>query len=81
MNTELLDRDSAVEPFVDRRQANPNSAFAGREHRQFVDSYETLSPEARQLAEAVDGYKLRHRRRFISYEELLDVVRTLGYRQ
>ena len=81
MDTELLDRDSAVDPFVERRLTEPNSAYGGREHRQFVDSYDGLSSEARQLAEAVDGYKLRHRRRFISYEELLDVVRTLGYRQ
>lgn len=79
MTTELLNRDPAAYPFVERRQSDSSSGYAGREHRQFVDAYEGLSPDARELADAVDGYKLRHRRRFISYEEILDVVRTLGY--
>jgi hypothetical protein len=38
-----------------------------------------LSPAARELAEAIDGYKLRHRRRFVSHEELLSVIKSLGY--
>lgn len=32
-----------------------------------------------ELAEAVDQYKLRHRRRFITFEELYDVIAELGY--
>lgn len=80
MTMELMEQGTAA-PFVDRRQARLGEAYTGREHRQFSDSYNGLTPEARQLAEAVDGYKLRHRRRFISYEELLDVVRSLGYHQ
>ncbi len=65
--------------FIDRRtsQHGPLS----RERRQFVDRHEELSPDARQLAEAIDNYKLRHRRRFISHEELLSVIETLGYRR
>jgi hypothetical protein len=31
------------------------------------------------LAEAVDQYKLLHRQRFITFEELFDVVSSLGY--
>ncbi|MBL9122627.1 MAG: hypothetical protein JNG90_03275 [Planctomycetaceae bacterium] len=80
MTMELMEQGTAA-PFVDRRQYRSGDAYSGREHRQFSDSYNGLTPEARQLAEAVDGYKLRHRRRFISYEELLDVVRSLGYHQ
>lgn len=80
MTVELADQATAT-PFIDRRQHNLDSSFTGREHRQFVDSYDGLTADARELAEAVDGYKLRHRRRFISYEELLDVVRGLGYRR
>lgn len=80
MTLELAEKEAAT-PFVERRQQRPGDAYTGREHRQFSDSYNGLSPEARQLADAVDGYKLRHRRRFISYEELLDVVRGLGYHQ
>jgi hypothetical protein len=76
--------DTAVEPFVDRRSyGGPSSAphreAPQRERRQFVNSYEELSPEARELAQAIDSYKLMHRRRFITYEEMLAVVKTLGY--
>ena len=31
------------------------------------------------LAEAIDGYKVRHRRRFITFEEMLTVIQSLGY--
>ncbi len=31
------------------------------------------------MATAIDQYKLRHRRRFITYEEMLAVVKDLGY--
>ncbi len=51
------------------------------ERRQFVDSYAELSPEARELALAIDAYKIHFHRRFISHEELLTVIRSLGYRQ
>jgi len=40
-----------------------------------------LSAEARELAQEIDRYKFRHRRRFINYEEILSVVKTLGYRK
>jgi hypothetical protein len=32
-----------------------------------------------ELADAIDSYKLAHRRRFITSEEMLRVVRSLGY--
>ena len=32
-----------------------------------------------ELAQAIDQYKLRHRRRFITFEEMLAVVKSLGY--
>ncbi len=70
----------ATVPFVDRRSYDVGEAPA-RERRQFTNSYEELSPEARQLATAVDQYKMSHRRRFITYEEMLEVVKSLGYRQ
>lgn len=63
--------------FTDRRTASLGNN--GRERRQFVDSHESLSPPARELAEAIDSYKLHHRRRFISHEELLAVMQSLGY--
>ena len=65
--------------FVDRRAHDPNVPAPPRERRQFTNSHEELSPDAKQLAVAIDGYKLRHRRRFITYEEMLGVIKSLGY--
>lgn len=65
--------------FVDRRSRENAATTPIRERRQFVNSHEDLSPAARELAIAIDEYKLRHRRRFITYEEMLSVVLDLGY--
>ncbi len=70
---------SQVQPFVDRRAPNSSSVAPGKERRQFSSTYSELSPEARELALKVDEYKLLHHRRFVTYEELLGVIRTLGY--
>ena len=71
---------SATSPgFIDRRKGDGISSHSGTERRQFANSHEELSPRARELAIAIDGYKLRHRRRFITYEEMLSVVESLGY--
>jgi len=64
--------------FLDRRSPD-RSESNGFERRQFASSHSDLSDDARELAQAIDQYKLRHRRRFITYEEILDVVKTLGY--
>lgn len=74
--SQILDRPLEIE-FVERRTGA--NGHGGRERRQFVDSHDQLSPSARELAEAIDGYKLRHRRRFISHEELLSVIQSIGY--
>ncbi|HWB09024.1 MAG TPA: hypothetical protein VG826_07360 [Pirellulales bacterium] len=65
--------------FVERRKREQPTTAPGRERRQFADSYEGLSPGAQELAVAIDSYKLAHRRRFITYEEMLGVVKSLGY--
>lgn len=67
--------------FVDRRVGEPVAAGHQRERRQFADGHASLSPEAQALANAVDQYKLMHRRRFITHEELLGVIKSLGYRR
>jgi hypothetical protein len=72
---------TALEPFVDRRSSGSQSGPAGQERRQFANSYDELSPEARALGQAIDSYKLMHRRRFITYEEMLSVVKSLGYQK
>lgn len=73
--------ESSTEAFVDRRNYDVGGLVQGTERRQFANSHDGLSPEARELAVAVDGYKLRHRRRFITYEEMLTVIKTLGYKK
>lgn len=73
--------DKAIDPtqigFIDRRSST--GASPGGERRQFSPSYEDLSLEAQELGQAVDQYKLLNRRRYINYEELLAVFKSLGY--
>ncbi len=68
-----------AEPFVERRGRFSTSTPPGVERRQFANSHCELSPDARELAQAIDAYKMRHRRRFITYEEMLSVIQALGY--
>jgi hypothetical protein len=71
--------ESRTDSFVDRRSYDVAERSPVCERRQFANTHEGLSPEARELACAIDGYKLRHRRRFITYEEMLAVIKSLGY--
>lgn len=66
-------------PFIERREAVPTRTVNGRERRQFANSHEHLSPDASELAQAIDQYKLQHRRRFINFEEMLAIMKSLGY--
>lgn len=71
--------DPIAVPFVDRRNYDCPGSPPGVERRQFSNSHSELSPEAMRLATAIDEYKLLHRRRFINFEEMLSVIRSLGY--
>ena len=71
--------ESASEAFVDRRNYDAGGIEPSYERRQFTNSHEGLSPDAQELAIAVDAYKVRHRRRFITFEEMLTVITALGY--
>jgi len=64
---------------VDRRKSAGRST--GGERRQFGSSHAGLSPAATELAIAIDQYKLVHRRRYITCEEMLVVITQLGYRK
>lgn len=77
--TQLSTDSTPALPYVDRRDPNKVATPPGVERRQFANSHQELSPEARELAVAIDEYKLRHRRRFITYEEMLTVIQSLGY--
>ena len=70
--------ETPTETFVERRSSEVEH-WPVRERRQFANTHEGLSPDARELARAIDEYKLHHRRRFITYEEMLAVVTSLGY--
>lgn len=63
--------------FVERRSAQDGPP--GVERRQFADQRSDQRPEVRELADAVDQYKLRHRRRFVTFDELYNVITSLGY--
>ena len=65
--------------FLDRRTPDAGNASPGLERRQFSDSHSNLSAEAAELGSAIDKYKLKNRRRYISYEEMLSIVKSLGY--
>ncbi len=65
--------------FVDRRKSGADSR--GIERRQFGNSYRNLSEAGRELAEAIDTYKVEHRRRYITTDEMLEVISRLGYRK
>jgi hypothetical protein len=71
--------ETPTEAFTDRRSHDYDAAGSGRERRQFTDGREELSPPAEELAKAIDEYKLHHRRRFITYEEMHTVITNLGY--
>jgi hypothetical protein len=66
-------------PFVERRNPAAVEQMPICERRQFANSHDDLSLEAAELARAIDSYKLVHRRRFITFEEMLSVVKSLGY--
>ncbi len=72
--------ETASTQFIDRRSYSPGDTPT-RERRQFTNSHSELSDDARELAIAIDQYKLRCRRRFITFEEMLAVIQSLGYRK
>ena len=65
--------------FMDRRAGDDGRPDGAPERRQFRDAHVYLNSDAQELAEAIDQYKLLHRRRFITYEELYNVMVSLGY--
>lgn len=64
--------------FVDRRKPGSENS-PGAERRQFRDGSRSERPEVAEFAEAVDQYKIQNCRRFITFEELYDVMTSLGY--
>ena len=73
---------STVQPagFVDRRAPRPDQSSGGHpERRQFTESRDGLSPDVRELAEAIDAFKVTQHRRYVTLTEVMEVVKRLGY--
>lgn len=72
---------SAVESLglVERRIFRSEQATEGNERRQFAESRDSLALEVRELADAIDTFKLAHHRRYVTLGEVLEVVKGLGY--
>jgi hypothetical protein len=70
-------KQASPQPVADRRISRQPDT--GHERRQFGHSHASLSPAAAELAIAIDQYKLQHRRRYITCEEMLMVISKLGY--
>ena len=71
---------TAPRVFPDRRAGDRDAGSPpGVERRQFAASQTSERPEVNELASAIDQYKLTHRRRFVTVEELLGVIESLGY--
>lgn len=62
----------------DRRQRS-RSSQDGMERRQFGSNYSELTAAGAELGKAIDSYKVAHRRRYVTYDEILVVLQTLGY--
>ena len=67
--------------FVERRSCRPERSTEVVERRQFAESRDALSPEVRELGEAVDAYKLANHRRYVTLAEVLELFKGLGYRK
>ena len=67
--------------FIDRRSYDPGVGRPGPGAPSVHQQPRRAFTEARELAVAIDEYKLVHRRRFITYEEMLSVVKSLGYQK
>lgn len=74
----MAQAEASAATFVDRRLHSEGESLKS-ERRQFGNSYSELSTPARELAEKIDEYKLHHHRRFITYEELYNMIESLGY--
>lgn len=64
--------------FVDRRNES-SSVSARAERRQFGNSHQGLSDAGKELAIAIDRYKVERHRRYLTCDEMIQVLTELGY--
>lgn len=72
------DETANTKPFADRRSESASVPSAA-ERRQFGNSHQGLSEDGRELALAIDRYKLENHRRYLTCDEMLQVLGDLGY--
>ncbi|MEO9590021.1 hypothetical protein [Rhodopirellula bahusiensis] len=80
-NSDASDVHSNEREIRQDRRRNRDSSDGGfpRERRQFGSSHADLSEDGCELAAAIDQYKMKHHRRYITCDEMLIVMRELGY--
>ena len=71
--------DYATQSFVERRGFDVAELRAADGTAAVRQQLRRAFPRMQELGRAIDEYKLRHRRRFITYEETLAVIQSLGY--
>ena len=67
------------EGFVQRRPASSRYEQAGIERRQFPNVGVEFSDEGQELAQAIDLYKFENKQQRVNVEELLSIMKSLGY--
>lgn len=79
-NSVATGRHQKGKSFIDRR-ATPETDGENRrpERRQFGSSHSGLSEDGRELALAIDQYKVKYHRRYLTCDEMLQVLTSLGY--
>ena len=77
MHPHAIEEPSTTQSFIDRRKSDNGQGSSSFERRQFQDGSRSNRPEVNELAAAVDDYKIANRRRFITFEELYDVMASL----
>lgn len=65
--------------FLDRREQSEESFTEWVERRQFAEAREMMPADVRELAEAIDAYKVDQGRRHITLAEVLEVFKGIGY--
>ncbi|NQV26896.1 MAG: hypothetical protein HQ518_21310 [Rhodopirellula sp.] len=81
MNVSALQQPGqSTQTFEDRRNRSGEARPDGMpERRQFRDARNDANPGAAELGDAIDKYKSENRRRFITWDELYNVILDLGY--
>ena len=68
-----------LQDFLDRRSGQTDSFHLGQERRQFSGNIEDLTPQGKELAQAIDSYKSSNQLAIITYDEIVSIIQSIGY--